>query len=365
MEQEISLCMIIKNEEKYIENCLNSIKDLVGEIIIIDTGSTDKTKEIAKKFTNKLFDFPWENNFSKARNFAISKASKTWVLFLDADETISQIDKEKIKNLLKNNKRAKADAFVLKCRNYTNNMGVVGWLSSKKDKYKESEITPGFWVLDTIRLFKNKKNFFFEGKIHETVYNSIKNSKGKILDTDVIIHHFGELDKEKLINKKNIYIEILKTRLTEKDFSEKSKDYIYYELAGELIKLNKIDEAISYLEKATKISENFDYLLQLGGLYILKKKLNEAEKTLKKAVLLSPNNSSVHDNLGIVYSEKGSYNKAIRKFEKAIQLNPNSADAYFNLYLVYRKKRKTRKMNEFFEKAAQLNPKYKEKLTAS
>lgn len=85
---QISLCMIVKDEEEYIEQCLNSVKDLVSEIIIVDTGSTDKTKVISKKFTDLIFDYKWENDFAKARNYSISKATKDWILFLDADEIL-------------------------------------------------------------------------------------------------------------------------------------------------------------------------------------------------------------------------------------------------------------------------------------
>lgn len=358
MEKGISLCIIVKNEEKNLEKCLNSVKNLVNEIIILDTGSIDKTKEIAREFTGKLFDFKWNNNFSDARNFSISQASKEWILILDADEIISEKDHREIKNIIK---ESKTDAFVLKCRNYTHNFGVVGWAPSNND-YKESSCAPGFWILSTIRLFKNKKDFFFEGAIHETIYNSIKRAGGKILDTDIVIHHFGELDKQKLSDKKNIYTGLLKKRLENQEFTEKPKDYIYYELAGELIKINNIKEAITCLEAAININKKLEYLLQLGGLYILENKLDEAERILKKAALLDPVNSSIYNNLGIVYSEKGEYNKAIRKFEKAIELNPKSADAFFNLGIVYRKKGKISKMKYFFEKAIELNPRYLEKI---
>jgi len=77
----ISLCLITKNEELFLEQCLNSVKDLVDEIIIVDTGSIDKTKEIAKKFTDKIYDFEWCDDFSKARNEFFKYATKDWILF--------------------------------------------------------------------------------------------------------------------------------------------------------------------------------------------------------------------------------------------------------------------------------------------
>ena len=86
----ISICMIAKNEKNYLEKCLNNIKNSVDEIIIVDTGSNDKTMEIAKKFTNKVYNFRWNNDFSEARNFSLKKAAKDWILMLDADESIKK-----------------------------------------------------------------------------------------------------------------------------------------------------------------------------------------------------------------------------------------------------------------------------------
>ena len=97
----ISLCMIVKNEEKVLSRCLDSVKEIVDEIIIIDTGSTDKTKEIAKKYTNKVLDFKWINDFSAARNYSFSFASMDYVLWLDADDVILNKDKEKLLELKK------------------------------------------------------------------------------------------------------------------------------------------------------------------------------------------------------------------------------------------------------------------------
>src|SRR3989344_364212 len=86
----LSLCMITKNEEQFLEQCLNSVKELVDEIIIVDTGSTDKTTEIAGKFTDKIYDFKWCDDFSAARNESLKHATKNWILVLDADEQLDQ-----------------------------------------------------------------------------------------------------------------------------------------------------------------------------------------------------------------------------------------------------------------------------------
>ncbi|MBQ8596171.1 MAG: glycosyltransferase family 2 protein [Lachnospiraceae bacterium] len=95
----ISLCMIVKNEEKVLARCLDSIYDLMDEIIIVDTGSTDKTKEIAARYTDKIYDFEWIKDFSAARNFAFSKAGCDYIYSADADEVLNAENREKFKAL--------------------------------------------------------------------------------------------------------------------------------------------------------------------------------------------------------------------------------------------------------------------------
>ncbi|MGH4052931.1 MAG: tetratricopeptide repeat-containing glycosyltransferase family 2 protein [Clostridium sp.] len=95
----ISLCMIVKNEEDVLGRCLDSVQGIVDEIIIVDTGSTDNTKNIALKYTDNIFNFEWINDFSAARNNAFSKATKDYILWLDADDVILADDIIKFKNL--------------------------------------------------------------------------------------------------------------------------------------------------------------------------------------------------------------------------------------------------------------------------
>lgn len=96
---EISLCMIVKNEENVLARCLDSIADLMDEIIIVDTGSTDRTKEIAARYTDKIYDFEWVQDFSAARNFSFSKATKDYIYCADADEVLDEENREKFRQL--------------------------------------------------------------------------------------------------------------------------------------------------------------------------------------------------------------------------------------------------------------------------
>ena len=104
MERKVSLslCMIVKDEAKTLERCLNSVKSFINEIIIVDTGSKDETKIIASRFNAKIYDFKWINDFSAARNFSFSKATSDYIMWLDGDDYINDDDIRKIKLLLEN-----------------------------------------------------------------------------------------------------------------------------------------------------------------------------------------------------------------------------------------------------------------------
>ena len=92
----ISVCIIAKNEEANIERCLSSLAPYGFEIVVVDTGSTDRTKEIAAKYTDRIFDFEWTDNFSEARNYSLRMASNNWIFMMDCDEWIDSIDIEEM-----------------------------------------------------------------------------------------------------------------------------------------------------------------------------------------------------------------------------------------------------------------------------
>jgi glycosyltransferase involved in cell wall biosynthesis len=139
--------MIVRNEERFLAGCLNSIRYIVDEIVMVDTGSTDQTKAIARKFNARVFDFPWKDDFSRARNEALKYCSGEWILYIDADERLRHEEREEVRDLLSDSNKV---AFTVKFHPIT-----------------------GYTAYREFRLFRNDPRIRFKGVIHETIVHSI------------------------------------------------------------------------------------------------------------------------------------------------------------------------------------------------
>lgn len=162
----ISLCMIVKNEESILARCLDSVADMMEEIIIVDTGSTDHTKEVAARYTDRIFDFVWTDDFSEARNFAFSKASMDYIYSADADEVLSEENRERFR-LLKETLMPQIEIVQMKYANQLQFQTVYNF---------DEEYRP--------KLFKRKRDFVWESPVHEMV-----RLMPLVFDSDIVITH--------------------------------------------------------------------------------------------------------------------------------------------------------------------------------
>jgi glycosyltransferase involved in cell wall biosynthesis len=162
----ISVCMIVKNEEEVLARCLTSVKAIADEIIVVDTGSDDRTKEIAKEFTNRVFEFKWIDDFAAARNFSFSQATMDYIMWLDADDIIQDADQD---GFLKLKKMLPPDTDVVMLPYHT------GF---------DAEGNPSFSYFRE-RLLKREHGFQWKGAIHEAI-----TPEGKIvyLDSAAVTH---------------------------------------------------------------------------------------------------------------------------------------------------------------------------------
>lgn len=165
----ISCCMIVKDEEKVLARCLDSIADLMDEIIIVDTGSTDRTKEIARKYTDKIYDFKWIQDFSAARNYAFSLAKMEYIYTADADEVVDPVNRKRFRYL----KECILPEIEIVQMKYGNQLQ-HGTVYNFDEEYRP-------------KLFKRLREFVWEGSVHEMV-----RMQPVIYDSDIVITHLPE-----------------------------------------------------------------------------------------------------------------------------------------------------------------------------
>lgn len=167
----VSLCMIVKNEERVLKRCLDSIADLMDEIIIVDTGSTDRTREVASRYTDKIYDFTWVGDFAAARNFAASKATKEYIYTADADEVLNDENRKRFRDL----KQVLLPEIEIVQMYYCN-------LGEQNTTYNfEKEYRP--------KLYRRQREFVWIDPIHETL-----RLDPVVFDSDIEIEHRPEGD---------------------------------------------------------------------------------------------------------------------------------------------------------------------------
>ena len=285
LKETISLCMIVKNNENDIAKCLMSVKAIVDEMIVVDTGSTDMTKALAEKYGAKTYVFKWTGDFGEARNFSLSQASCDWILILDADEVISPSDHDSLKKTVKET-CLKPAALNFIVRNYVSYPNTAGWIQND-GKYIE-EAGTGFFLDEGrgLRLFPNNKNIRFDCYVHGSVQPSLLKCGIEIRKCNIPIHHYGYLNQEKLAFKGKLYYLLQKETLDQK--KELSEEDIYY-VAIQAAEIGKHEEALKYFEKLLVINPNFpDIYYKMGLAYLNLSRYESALSSLKQAVQLNP-----------------------------------------------------------------------------
>ncbi len=171
----VSLCIIAKNEEHRLGKCLGSVVDLVNETIVVDTGSTDSTKQIAAQHSARVFDFPWTDDFAAARNESIRHATGDWIFWLDCDHWIDEPNRQRLKALLSG----------LPDENLAY---MMQWVSPSSDEGGHGTL------LDATQLFRNDPRIRWQYRIHEQIRPAIQRAGGATRSSDVVIFHTGYQD---------------------------------------------------------------------------------------------------------------------------------------------------------------------------
>ena len=299
--QKISLCMIVKNEEKFLPGCLESVKGLVDEIIVVDTGSTDATMEIARRYGAKIYEHPWQNDFSLHRNQSIGYATGDWILILDADEELVPAEHREIRAATA---RKDIDSIALVVYNKISS-GRVGFLNSR-------------------RLFRSDRGFRYEGIVH----NQLK-GPGNTLGTKYRVFHHGYGLPEPEMRKKAKRTEALLLRQLEDDpntvFAHFNLAQIYRGTGDYEKSLEHADFVINSLNRDDKITRHV-YAMSLdqkGCALSRSGRFEEAETIFNYALEYKKDYLDPIFNLGYTYMQQQRYDEAEKTFHRYLQVREN------------------------------------------
>jgi glycosyltransferase involved in cell wall biosynthesis len=254
-----SLCMIVRNEERHLPDCLASVRDTFDDAVVVDTGSTDGTRQVAQRFGARVFDFPWVDSFAAARNECLRHARHKWILWLDADDRIDDENRGRLKQLL-HALGEERDAYALKVRSALDATATA------------------FRLLDQVRVFRNLPEIRWDYRIHEQILPAVNRAGGGVRWADVVIDHVGYQDagarKSKL--ERNL-------RLLEMDFAERPKDaFTLFNFGWTLLDLGRTEEASTHLREAlSQTSPTSSTLRKLYHLIaVAERGLSRADKAL-------------------------------------------------------------------------------------
>ncbi len=356
----LSACMIVRNEEEFLPGCLDSIRDAVDEIVVVDTGSTDRTVEIAESFGAKVYRHAWNDNFTEARNCTLSYATCDWILQIDADEVLEQEDMPLLREAIKSDLY---NGVLIAIYNHMPN-------GLSKFYYK--------------RLFR-RGVARYEGIVHEQII-----VEGPIVHAEIRIYHYGyNLSKEKMAAKDKRNKELLLRQIEEdpkntfawcnlnriyrskgefakavkngkhalslKRYEEDTATYLtlLYDTAYCCLKTEHLDEGEKLCHEGLRHNpENLNLLFTLGGIYFKQERYDEAiqahEEFLRQREIAEkrPNldanvvdtwsyGSIVRNNSGLCYRLLGDYDKAIDCLESAITQDDQHLNLYKSLFLCY------------------------------
>jgi glycosyltransferase involved in cell wall biosynthesis len=296
----LSLSMIVKNEGKYLRDCLASVEGTADEIVVIDTGSTDDTLDIAREYNAKIFQFDWIDDFSAARNYALSKTTGDWVLYLDADERLSAGSKEEI-NKIKLRKGKEG----VRC--------IVNSIDEQKGQPQ---------IMRYVRLFAKSQEIGFSGCVHEQIEESLLKNDYKIFNSEIEIIHIGynipdaEI-KEKAKRNLNLLLN---------EYSKKHSSYYAFQLANAYAILDEKENACRHYKLSAedkslaKEYRTYSYM-NIADYELYKGNLEEAEKSLLEGLRIDANDIMLNLIASQYYLRLNKLNEALRSCKKAYEQN--------------------------------------------
>lgn len=324
---KLSVCIIAKNEEQTIERCLKSIAPYVSEIVVSDTGSTDRTKEIARRYTDRVYAFAWRDDFAAAKNFAVSKASHSHVLVLDCDEYIDALDVKRISDCIAKHPDAVGRIQRINVLTRTNQV------QEKKE-----------WIN---RIFPKEK-YHYEGRIHEQV-EAVQGGDYETYCVPLVIRHTGyDLPEEQKRKKAYRNIALLEqelARLCAADETQKIP-YVLYQLGKGHYMAEEYEAACGYFSRGLSYDLNpeLEYVIDMVETYgyaLLNSDQKEAALLFENIYEAFGRSADFQFLMGLIYMHNARFDEAIREFQKAVRQKDcrtdgiNSYASYYNIGVIY------------------------------
>ncbi len=269
--------MIVKNEERDLPRCLDSVRDLATELIVVDTGSTDATPLIAARCGAKVIPFDFTRvDFAAARNRAIARARGRWILMLDADEILDRAGAPMIEQLVARDENA-------------------GYFLERHNRWSAPATPTTDYV---VRLFPNRPGYRYRGRVHETIDAAILSGGGKLLKTGICLDHSFSSDPDARRRKNHLYIEILKEEIAADPSDDSRLDF----LAAEYHQLEMFDEATEIAERIARMRPLDARAHLFVGVYHLlyKPDLPRARADFNQALKLRPGYAEAESFLQMV-----------------------------------------------------------------
>ncbi|WP_251509540.1 glycosyltransferase [Paenibacillus polysaccharolyticus] len=334
MNKSVSLCMIVKNEQLYLERCLESAKHLVNEIIIVDTGSSDRTIDIAKKYTNNIYSYDWVNDFSAARNFAIEQAKSDYILIMDADEYFeANVD-------LQEDLKKDYDYYVFNINNHM--------------KFNRS------FIHTAVRLFRNHIGLKYENRLHEHLNILENNSKYSGVISASTIQHVGYMDEEILEEKKHKR----NLPLMKLEVQENPTAYNLYNMGKTYFGMNDFKKAVPYFQKSYSLAKDKAYipelLTKLAFALHETGQFDDAVAILVDATKIFPSETEMKYIQGVIYARHGYFKDAETCFHQCVELGDQGTMVTdgSGSYMAYLQ------LADMYEKTNQLDKSYSERINA-
>lgn len=310
-EPTLSLCMIVKNEEVDLPRCLRSVQGIVDEIIVVDTGSRDRTVEVAEQFGARVLRRPWRGSFAEVRNHALEAAAGDWVLTLDADEELEAGSGQRLRSLLQ---REEVEAYSLIVVNVTRD---PVWTQSEN--------------ATSVRLWRHCPEYRFERDLHEQIVPSIQRARpdARLAAADVrIIHHgYNKLEVER---KGKRFRNLPMARQAVKSLGD---DFSHFNLGIELMIQNRHHQALDELRQAERLMQpNSDLKPKLAkAITSCLLQLRQAEDALREIdryIQEMPDFTDLLFLRGFIYFQMGQWTEAGAYFRRCLELGPAPAFKY-------------------------------------